>query len=150
MTAAIVDTGFVFALLDRDDQYHPKALSILRDDQWVLYMPSAILVEVFHLRLHRHRRKTTQRQVIQDFAKALRIITRELGFRFPEMTLSDYDRVSQLLDKYADSKIDYVDAVVIATAERFGTRHILTVDEVDFRRYVNYAGEHFILPLFGV
>jgi hypothetical protein len=39
---------------------------------------------------------------------------------------------------------------VIATAERFGTPYVMTVDEKDFRRYVPNFTPHFILPVFDL
>jgi uncharacterized protein len=37
------------------------------------------------------------------------------------------------LAKYADSRIDFVDASVMAVAERYGITKILTLDRRDFR-----------------
>ncbi len=44
----------------------------------------------------------------------------------------DLERAAEILEKYADSKIDYVDAVIMAIAERLNIKRILTVDRRDF------------------
>ncbi len=37
------------------------------------------------------------------------------------------------MEKYADSKIDFVDCAIMAMAERLNISRILTVDQRDFR-----------------
>ena len=44
-------------------------------------------------------------------------------------------RVAEILDEYLDSRIDFVDASVMAVAERYGSTKILTLDQRDFRLY---------------
>ncbi|HLA43440.1 MAG TPA: hypothetical protein VJZ27_08405, partial [Aggregatilineales bacterium] len=45
---------------------------------------------------------------------------------------SDYDRAAVLIKTYASTKIDLVDCVVTAIAERMNITRILTVDRRDF------------------
>ncbi|MHC5831837.1 MAG: PIN domain-containing protein, partial [Nostoc sp.] len=51
------------------------------------------------------------------------------------LTDQDVIRVAEILDEYADSRIDFVDASVMAIAERYGIKKILTLDQRDFRLY---------------
>ena len=44
-------------------------------------------------------------------------------------------RVAEILDNYRDSRIDFVDATVMAIAERYGSTKILTLDQRDFRLF---------------
>jgi predicted nucleic acid-binding protein len=112
-------------------------------------VPGVTLVEVFKLMVDKKPYGPRERQYrIRLFAEGLRDITEQLPFDFEDTTPSDFRRVSGILGTYADSNIDYVDAVVIAIAERSSTRYSMTVDQTDFRRYVNSSGEHFILPIF--
>jgi predicted nucleic acid-binding protein len=78
------------------------------------------------------------------------VITERLGFRLEDLTLSDYRRISELLEEYADSGIDYVDAAVVALAERYHIQNIMTLDQRDFRRYRPNFADHFILPIFDL
>lgn len=143
----IVDSGFVYALLDSDDRYHSKALSLITEPRWDFRVPTVIFVEVFHNRI-RDAIAKDRKFVTEAFAKALPRLLNEYPFRLEEITPSDLRRTAELLYKYADSGIDYVDAVVIALAERFGTVFIMTTDQADFRRYVPSFADSFFLPIF--
>jgi predicted nucleic acid-binding protein len=44
----------------------------------------------------------------------------------------DLKRVTQILENYADSHLDFVDAAVIAIAERLNIIRVLTIDRRDF------------------
>jgi predicted nucleic acid-binding protein len=146
---AVVDSGFVYALLDDNDQYHRKAWSLLTNSRWDFRLPPEVLVEVFHNRITRRvSLHQSKEYVIQQFAKGLRWVVEETSFRLETATPADYKQISELLQQYADAGIDYVDAIVIAMAERLQTPYIMTVDEKDFRLYRPRFTAHFKLPLF--
>jgi len=44
----------------------------------------------------------------------------------------DFLRTAELLDQYADTRVDFVDCTVVAIAERLKIARILTVDRRDF------------------
>jgi predicted nucleic acid-binding protein len=48
------------------------------------------------------------------------------------LTNDDLRRTSNLLQQYADANIGFVDATVVASAERLQTRRILTTDRRHF------------------
>ena len=48
------------------------------------------------------------------------------------MTEKDLKRVNQILEQCADSQLDFVDAVIVAIAERLRITRILTLDRRDF------------------
>lgn len=54
--------------------------------------------------------------------------------RYEVMALTDEDiqRVGQMLAQYADTRLDFVDASVMALAERLKLHQILTLDRRDF------------------
>jgi len=54
--------------------------------------------------------------------------------KYSIITLDDQDiaRTAELLLKYADTRVDFVDATIIALAERLNITRILTVDRRDF------------------
>jgi predicted nucleic acid-binding protein len=43
-------------------------------------------------------------------------------------TAEDYKRSAEILRKYNDANIDFVDAVIVAIAERLNITKVLTVD----------------------
>lgn len=45
---------------------------------------------------------------------------------------TDLERVTQILNQYYDSELDFVDATIIAIAERMNVTKILTLDRRDF------------------
>ena len=66
--------------------------------------------------------------------------------QFEVITKADAPRIYELLDQYADIRLDFVDAAIVTLAERLSIRRILTVDE-DFRIVRPKHCEYFeILP----
>jgi predicted nucleic acid-binding protein len=59
------------------------------------------------------------------------VLAGELEFVFS--TVEDLNRATEIMEKYLDSKIDFVDCVIVAMAERLNISRILTVDQRDFR-----------------
>lgn len=50
-----------------------------------------------------------------------------------DLTVADWDRITELLNTYANISLDAADASVIAIAERLNQPTIATLDERDFR-----------------
>lgn len=50
-----------------------------------------------------------------------------------------------ILEQYADSKVDFVDASIMAIAERLDIRTVLTIDQRDFRLFQPSHCQSFIL-----
>ncbi len=56
----------------------------------------------------------------------------ETDFILEIPTAEDYKRATEILRKYNDANIDFVDAVIVVIAERFDITRILTVDRRHF------------------
>jgi predicted nucleic acid-binding protein len=67
------------------------------------------------------------------------------GYVLESFTAADVNRCYSLLQTYASLNLGLADAAVIATADRLGTRRILTVDERHFRAVRCVAGAPFTL-----
>ncbi len=52
-----------------------------------------------------------------------------------KMTVKDIVRTSEILKKYADSRVDFVDCAIVAMSERLNIQRILTVDQRHFRLF---------------
>jgi predicted nucleic acid-binding protein len=50
-----------------------------------------------------------------------------------ELTNQDIARTAEILEQYADGRVDFVDATVMAMAERLTITTVLTLDQPDFR-----------------
>lgn len=124
-TPPVADTGFVVALLNRSDTMHGIVTRVYAQHQQIL-LPQTVLAEVAYL-VGRNAGTPT----VVAFLRGLS------ASRFRLVALMDEDvmRVAAILEEYADSRIDFVDASVMAMAERFGSTTILTLDQRDFRLF---------------
>lgn len=118
----IADTGFVVALANRSDVKHEFVKAIYLQQKRIL-LPQTVLAEVAYL-IGREAGVIT----VASFLKGLPMS------RFSLLALFDEDilRVAEILDHYADSRIDFVDASVMAVAERLNIVTVLTLDRRDF------------------
>ncbi|QGZ91070.1 type II toxin-antitoxin system VapC family toxin [Microcystis aeruginosa] len=114
----ISDTGFVVALLNQSDIKHSDVVAIYQNYQQIL-LPQTVLAEVAYL-VGRSAGVST----VAAFLKGLS------ASRFHLIPLSETDviRVSEILEEYKDSRIDFVDATVMAIAERLKITLVLTLD----------------------
>ena len=123
--AVVADTGFVVALLNQRDEHH-NPVKIVYAQQSLIILPQTVLAEVAYL--------VGQAAGISMVATFLRGLSTS-RFQLTALTDSDVIRTAEILDQYADSRIDFVDATVMAMAERYGSTTVLTLDQRDFRLF---------------
>ena len=123
MMRFLLDTGFLYAVFDTDDRNHERAVQTITDLTGELLLPTAVLVELAYL-LQARLGHTTMRGIMQ------RLMQQSL-YLIP-ISSSDLIRINALLNQYADVQLDFVDAAIVALAERLNIHHILTVDRRDF------------------
>lgn len=133
----VADTGFLVALLNRQDKYHPSAVKLYQTFTEQVLLPQTVLAEVAYL--------------VGKFShQSLLVFLRGLAlsrFELYALTEPDLVFVANILEQYTDSRIDFVDATVMAVAERFRIQTILTVDHRDFLLYRPQNVDYFtILP----
>lgn len=117
----IADSSFVVALVNRRDPDHERAAQTARALRVRPWLPVPAIAEICHV-IHRD---------IGHLAAATfleRLAGPEPGFALLVPVPNDYQRASQVLAQYADSGLDYVDAVIVALAERLQVRTLLTLD----------------------
>ena len=120
---SLLDSGFVIALLSEDDRHHLACADVF-DRETDMLLPIVTLPEIAYM-MARHRKRTV-------FASFLRSVSDDLiPVVYPEPT--DLARASQIMMQYADLNVDFVDCVIMATAERLNIERILTIDQRDFR-----------------
>jgi uncharacterized protein len=73
----------------------------------------------------------TVRAGLSAWTSMLRAIL-DSDWRLEAPTEDDLRRCADILDEYAGSRVDFVDASVMAIAERLGARRIYTLDRRDF------------------
>ncbi len=121
----VIDSGSCVALFDRDDDYHDAALSFVRQTPAELVSTLAVVTEVMYVLDFSLR---TQK----DFLTWVKVGALSLV----EPAQEDFDRVIQLMDKYADIPMDFTDGLLVAVCERLGIRHVASIDkDFDIYRY---------------
>lgn len=134
---AIADTGFVVAILSKRDQYHSKAVPVYQQAHQI-YLPQTTLTEVAYLLAQ------------EGGSIAVSVFLAQLpSSKIKVIPLQDEDlaKTAVILKQYANSRIDFVDATVMAVAERYELTTVLTLDQRDFRLYRPSHCSHFeILP----
>ena len=122
MEKVIADTGFAVALIHRFDGQHAEVVPIYARYPKIL-LPRLALVEVVYLI-----GRDASLPLVISFLKGLSVSRFELIDAKDE----DVERAASIISQYADSKTDFVDAMIMAIAERLNITTVLTVDQRDF------------------
>ncbi|MDY7093857.1 MAG: PIN domain-containing protein [Acidobacteriota bacterium] len=120
----VADTGGIYALYDAGDRHHEAARIILESTSEPLIVPLPVVAEVDYF-LTRY----LGVDAALDFLDSLR----SGAFALDHLKTGDLDFCYKLIKQYQDLALGFVDASVLAVAERLGTRTILTLDHRDFR-----------------
>lgn len=121
--ALVLDSGVLFATLDRTDPAHAACRSLVEEAAEPLIVPAVTLPEVDYL--------TARGRGTGGFVALLRdIVVR--AYVVDDLQLEDYARVAEILDRYGDQDVGFVDAAVLATVERLGERRLATLDRRHF------------------
>ena len=132
MTVTLVDTGFLVATFRHRDRLNLAAQAYLAEHPHQLITVAPVIVEACFFLDAQQKRKLLE-------------WVRRGGLEVAEWPVSAYAQVDAIIAKYADRKIDIVDATLIWLAINTGSQSILTVDEKDFSVYRLGAGKHFNL-----
>ena len=115
----IADSGPLYALIDRSDAWHQRVTAWWTQQAREVRVPVTVLPEVCYLLQTR-----ISAQAEQAFVRS--VADGELIIEPVES--DDVVRASVLMREYLDFPLGFVDATVIAVAERLGAREILTTD----------------------
>ncbi|MGH9353487.1 MAG: type II toxin-antitoxin system VapC family toxin [Terriglobia bacterium] len=117
---AIVDTGFIVAFGNRNDQHHAWALEIAKSITEPLLTCEAVLAEAaFHLR--------STAYVLALVEEGMLRLAFDLSRNLPPLAV--------LANRYEDRHPDLADLCLIRMSELYPRHSVLTVDEKDFRIY---------------
>jgi hypothetical protein len=123
MPPILIDAGPLYAMADRDDDWHSRVVEFLERSRDELVIPVAVLPEAAYL-LATHLGSEAERQLVRS------VVNGEMAVE--ELTPHDLRRALELLTRYEAARIGFVDATVVATAERLKITRILTTDRRDF------------------
>jgi uncharacterized protein len=121
----IADTGFVVAFLNRRDASHEASKAVYVRQRSIV-LPQTVLAEVAYL---------VGREAGNSAVAAFLLGMSRSRFCLTALEAADVVRTATILQTYADSRIDFVDATVMAMAERLGIIQVLTLDRRDFRLF---------------
>ncbi|MBX7061577.1 MAG: PIN domain-containing protein [Pyrinomonadaceae bacterium] len=127
MTSFLLDTGFLYALVDDKDIHHNAVFEARSLVHGQIILPIPAVTEACYFV-----RRNLGMAALADFLDSLTGTT-DLLFEVP--IASDYTRSAEILRKYNDSNIDFVDACIVAMAERLNITKILTVDRRHFTMF---------------
>lgn len=122
--ALILDTGPLYAALDRDDADHAACRRLLETATEPRVVPAPVLVEVEYW-THRRLGAGAWLALLDDIDAG--------AFLVEDLVDADYRRVRELCDRYADADIGFVDAAVLAVTERLAEPKLATLDRRHFR-----------------
>lgn len=123
MSPILVDTGPLYAMADQDDDWHARVVKFLTRSRDELIVPVAVLPEAAYL-LAAHLGPEAEHKLVRS------VVNGEMTLE--PLAFQDLPRILELLNRYADAQIGFVDAAVVATAERLRISRILTTDRRDF------------------
>ncbi len=121
--ALILDTGPLYAALDRSDADHQACRALIESADEPLVIPAPVLVEVDYW-IHRHLHAGALVAFLADIEAG--------AFVVADLAAADYARVRELCDRYAEADIGFVDAAVLAIVERFNEPKLATLDRRHF------------------
>ncbi|OGO59522.1 MAG: hypothetical protein A2V85_09305 [Chloroflexi bacterium RBG_16_72_14] len=121
--ALILDTGPLYAALDRSDQDHVACRALIEDADEPLVIPAPVLVEVDYW-IHQRLTPGALIALLDDIESG--------AYRVADLEPTDYARARELCDRYADADIGFVDAAVFALVERLGEPRLATLDRRHF------------------
>jgi len=136
---ALVDTGAVVALVNRNDRNHVQAVEWFRRFRGELLTTDAVITETAYVLAAS---AAHQGAALVWFERA-----RAAGLLRVE-PVADYAALARIMTQYANLPCDYADASLIALAERTRVTAIATVDQRDFSVY-RLQGRRRFRILFG-
>ena len=133
MKKTLLDSSFLFALINQKDANHAACIEVARSTTLHKTILVTVIPETCYL-LHRWLGHAVMRAFIQNLQDPI--------WHIAQVQPQDWPRVNDLLIQYADARLDLVDATLVAAAERLNIETILTLDQRDFRlirpKHVDY------------
>lgn len=117
----LVDTGVIYALADRSDAWHAKVSAFVVANRATLLAPVTILPEVAYL-LRERLGPTAEYAFVDSIARGEIAVENLKG--------PDWTRIRQVVQTY--DQLGFVDASIVAIAERLKVTDVATTDRRHF------------------
>ncbi len=126
MRAVILDTGPVVGLLSEDDEHHGASVAAIKASGrrgrklCTIWEVIGETYTLFRTRYSPHRSAEPALTVLRW--------ARESGIELLATGEGDHQRVAAILERYSQLRLSYVDALLLAIAERHRVEELITVD----------------------
>jgi uncharacterized protein len=130
MKKALIDSGPLIALFDKDDKYHSPAIDFVKSYRGVLLTTWPVVTEVLHMLDFCVNAQLNFLRWIDNGGLTV------LSFSQPHVK-----RLIEMSEKYSDVPMDFADATLILVSEIENVNDIVTIDS-DFYIYRNIRNEH--------
>ena len=107
--AFLLDSGFLFATLNASEAEHQATIRVLQNIHEPIVLPVPAITEVTYLLA-----RDISNETAADFVTSLAATDLTLASPIQE----DYVRSAEILRKYSDARLDFVDAWIVAIRER--------------------------------
>ena len=121
--ALICDTGPLYAAMDIADQDHVACARLFETTDEQVLVPSPVVVELDWLVGQRLGPDAFLSFLADSLDGLLEVV---------DLQTQDYLRVRELLDRYRDLALGFVDAAVLSVVERLGETKLATLDHRHF------------------
>ncbi|MBI5853828.1 MAG: PIN domain-containing protein [Nitrospirae bacterium] len=123
MRAILVDTGPLYAMADQDDGWHDRVRTFLDTARIRMIVPLTVLPEAAYL-IGTHLGAAAELAFIRSVERG--------EVKAEGLKRDDVTRTIEVMETYLDANLGFVDASLVAIAERLKIRDILTTDRRDF------------------
>lgn len=125
MRCWLLDTGPLVAYLDSAESVHAAVVSCLDDFEGQLVTTGAVITEAMHFVSE----STTGPRLLAEFVAT----SGAQVYDFAQPT--ELREAAVLMERYADTPMDYADATLVLLGEGLGVQDILTLDRRGFSVY---------------
>ena len=132
----LLDTSAILALSDTRHHLHKAIKNLVLKKEDIYIIPSTVIVEVCQLLKYRFG-SMVELKFLEEINKS--------NFIMETIQLADISRIMEILVKHRDFHVGYVDASIVAVAERLGTNKILTLDKKHFNGLIPSGFAYFEL-----
>lgn len=119
----MADTGPLYALVDSSDAWHERVVEWWRRNREPVLLPMSVIPEVAYL-LQTRIGPAAELAFVQAVASG--------EFTVEPLEGEDLERAADVMRQYQDFPLGFVDASVVAVAERLEARTVLTTDRRHF------------------
>jgi uncharacterized protein len=119
----LTDTGPLYAMADEDDEWHDRVRAFLETGRRQLVLPVTVLPEICYL-IGTYLGAAAETRFMRSVQRG--------ELRIETWSRADLTRMVAVMEQYQDARLGFVDASLVAVAERLQIREIFTTDRRHF------------------